>query len=436
MKEGERSKDLRNGSYFQYDMWYNVKKCRIGEYDMKVIPDIFSDESEGYITLPALKKFAKEKSKSDLRTTVNRPEIIADINSYAIASERNKKIVLNWIDSVLKEGIKDLYIKRLNLSEEQIVYLKDDKKLVQDLENQLFNPECKHLINSYCRELRTFRYEINQTEHGRAIVLYMGKLVCCHNKEGGTRVVPYPLVVEIYVDRSIIVGRGKAKSNIYTYDDPFILEIADTTTTEKEIFNAINYVLKIFGISTQKGVQVTENFRGMLYKMLERYTQTPDEIVDLMHENIDEINNIRDLIVDDICCLTPHYSKDVLADVTNMIEKYFSISYADKKIFTNNRDAYPLRISATDEEESKLDQKAVNEDPLQSKAVFFDNKKLLQKSKLCDGVWFRFFRISTLYCTKAFNIKVSVKKDYCCIKFTEYTMEEDIKYVLFSFINS
>lgn len=55
--------------------------------------------------------------------------------------------------------------------------------------------------------------------------------------------------------------------------------------------------------------------------MLEKYTQTPKEILELMDEK---------------------------SSVLNMIEKYFSISYPDKKIFTKDRDAYPLKLNATD----------------------------------------------------------------------------------------
>ena len=402
---------------------------------MGIIPEVFSDESEGYITLPALRKFAKEKRRSELKTTVNRPDIIADINTYAGISQENENTVLQWLDSVLKEGIKDIYIKGLDLDEKQYLYLYNDDLLINNLESHIFDPNCRHLKNHYSEDLRCFRYEITD-EGERIITLYMGKLISFHSKGSSPRAMPYPLIVEVYVDKGIIVGRGKSKSNMYKFADPFILEAADTTTSEKEILNAIKVVLKILNLSCKKTGDISIDFRNKLYNMLNHYTQTPDEIKRLMEGKKDDIDNITDTIVNQICCIDSLYRKDVLSDVTNMIEKYFSISYSDKNIFTADRDAYPLRISATDDEESKLDQKAVNEDPLQSKAIFFDNKKLLQKSQLCDGVWFRFFRLSSIYCSKAFNVKISIKNDYCCIKFTEYTMEEDIRHVLFSFINS
>lgn len=76
------------------------------------------------------------------------------------------------------------------------------------------------------------------------------------------------------------------------------------------------------------------------------------------------------------------------------------------------------------------------EEPLQSKAIFFDNKKMLQKSRACDGVTFMFARLNTRYCSKKFKVKVVVHKEYCMLKFTEYTMEEDIIHVLFSLIGT
>ena len=110
-------------------------------------------------------------------------------------------------------------------------------------------------------------------------------------------------------------------------------------------------------------------------------------------------------------------------------------NYAEQ-IFIKDREAYPLKLNATDEEDSKVEQTAALEEPLQSKAIFFDNKKMLQKSQACDGVTFMFARINTMYCSKQFKVKIVVNKDYCILKFTEYTMEEDIIHVLFSLIGT
>lgn len=402
---------------------------------MGVIPAAFAEESEGYLTLPALKKFAREHKGADLRTVVSRPEIVEDINTFANKSLENKTALLLWLDVALKEGIKDMYIKRLNTDEDNFLFLYDDEWIKSKLEEYIYNPNCRHLRNQYSDILRCFRYDIEDTANGRVITLYMGKLLCFYINKC-SKASSYPLIVEIFVDKGLVAGRAKPKANMYNYMNPFILEEANTTTTEKEIFNTINHVLSILGISAIKGNAVAAVFKRMLFDILEKYTQTPKEIVELMNAKNDEVINVRNLIVNQICNLGITYNKDVLYDITNMVEKYFSISYPNKNIFTANREAYPLRIAATDDEDSKLEQRAANEDPLQSKAVFFDNKKLLQKSKLCDGVTFRFFRKSPMYFGKSFDVRISIKADYCHLKFKEYTEEEDIKHVLFSLVRT
>lgn len=408
-----------------------------GENIMRTIPEAFSDESESYITLPALKKFAREKRKEDLKTTVSRPEIIADINSYADLSETNREQVREWLDLVLREGIKDVYVKGLDLDAEQLKTLHDEEYIKGKLDGLLSNPDCTHLNNVYSEELQYFRYNVfNHEEYGVVISFYLGKLIDIYDKKSGAQSCPYPIFVDIYVDKGIILGRAKPKSGMYKYMKDFLLDAAYTTNAEKEILSAIKNVLSVFEIGTKKARDVYDIFRGMLYRLLDKYAETPKEILQLMAEKVNEANVVKQLFMKDICNLSPSYETDVMSDIDNMIEKYFSISYPDKSIFTADRIGYPLKIMATDDEESKLEQTAANETPLQSKAVFFDNKKLLQKSQMCDGVWFRFQRLSPIYSGKAFNVRFAIKKDYCYLKFTEYTMEEDIVNVLFSFINA
>lgn len=59
------------------------------------IPHTFASEDESYITIPALRRFAKEKRKEDLKTTVDRPQLIKDIENYANQSEENKEMEQN-----------------------------------------------------------------------------------------------------------------------------------------------------------------------------------------------------------------------------------------------------------------------------------------------------------------------------------------------------
>lgn len=401
------------------------------------VPYTFANEDESYITMPALKRFAKEKKKEDLKTTVDRLQLIQDIENYANQSLEKEEEVLDWLDQVLVEGIKDVQVKLIDDESFTTSFISQDEFVEKILNPLIVDQTNKHLNKGYTEELSVFRYDItNETVFGRRIRLYMGKLLCTFDKKHGAAKVPYPIAVDVYCDAGIIVARAKSKSGLYKYVEDFVLEAAIPTKSEKETATAIKWVAEKLQLNTKKGYEAEMVFKSCLYNMLERYTKTPNEIVDLIEGKKAEINSVVDTIMNQICNLRTAYKEDVESNVLNMVEKYFSISYPDKQIFIKDREAYPLKLNATDEEDSKVEQTAAMEEPLQSKAIFFDNKKMLQKSRACDGVTFMFARLNTRYCSKQFKVKIVVNKDYCMLKFTEYTMEEDIVHVLFSLIGT
>lgn len=401
------------------------------------IPYTFANEDESYITLPALKRFAREKKKEDLKTTVDRPQLIQDVERYANQSPEKEEEVLDWLDQVLIEGIKDVQIKIIDDESFTTAFINQDEYIEKILEPLIVDKTNRHLNKGYSSSLGVFRYEITNEEGiGRKIRLYMGKLLCTFDKKHGAATVPYSIAVDVYCDKGIMVARAKSKSGLYKYQEDFLLEQATATKSEKETAAAIKWVAEKLALATKKSFEAGSVFRSRLYNMLERYTQTPDEITELMEAKNKEIKDVVDAVMYQICDLRTGYKKDVQSNVLNMVEKYFSISYPDKQIFIKDREAYPLKLNATDEEDSKVEQTAAWEEPLQSKAIFFDNKKMLQKSQACDGVTFMFARLNTMYCTRQFKVKIVVNKDYCMLKFTEYTMEEDIIHVLFSLIGT
>ena len=401
------------------------------------IPYGFKNEDESYITIPALKRFAKERKDNDLKTTIDRRQLISDIETYARQSEENLEDVLDWIDHVLIEGIKEVHIKFIDVERSRIDLLLDKTVITDILEPKLIDKNRRHLCNAFSSEIKLFRYDYLADEYGTCIRLYLGKILSTYDKQLGPGKCLYPICVEVYVDKEIIVARSKSKTGIYTFMEDFILEDASTTTAEKEMKEAIQYVRGLLNIGILSEGKAYDKFRNQLFYMLVKYTGTPKEINDLIDSKKIEIASLVDRIMNEICNLPKAYTEDVNSNVNNMIEKYFSISYPNKSIFIKDRDAYPLKLNATDEEESKVEQTSALEEPLQSKAIFFDNKKMLQKSELCDGVWFMFYRKNTLYCNPKFRVKIFCSKnDFCTLKFTEYTMEEDIKHVLFSLINA
>ena len=401
------------------------------------VPYTFANEDESYITIPALKRFAREKKNEDLKTTVDRPQLLQDIENYANQSPENEAEVLDWLDQVLVEGIKDVQIKLIDDESFTASFINQDEFVEKVLEPLIVNKTNRHLNKGYTESLGVFRYEItNESVFGRKIRLYMGKLLCTFDKKHGAATVPYPIAVDVYCDAGIIVARAKSKSGLYKYEEDFVLEKATPTKSEKETAAAIKWVAEKLVLNTRKSFEAETVFKSKLYNMLEKYTKTPTEIIDLMNAKKTEIDGVVETVMHQICNLRTAYREDVKSNVLNMVEKYFSISYPNKQIFIKDREAYPLKLNATDEEDSKVEQTAALEEPLQSKAIFFDNKKMLQKSRACDGVTFMFARLNTMYCSRQFKVKIVVNKDYCMLKFTEYTMEEDIIHVLFSLIGA
>jgi hypothetical protein len=139
-----------------------------------------------------------------------------------------------------------------------------------------------------------------------------------------------------------------------------------------------------------------------------------------------------------MCSLPEQFQRKVETDIQNLIEKYLSITWPDKSVFSHDRDAYPIRLSATDEEESKVDQSsATSNEPLQSKEVFFDNKRMLENQRQCDNLTLIWKRTSRIYYSEStFPVRLSEKGGKCTLSFKKYVAEEDILNVLFALIEA
>jgi hypothetical protein len=402
------------------------------------IPQTFSEGHENYITLPTLKYFAKAKKNENFKTTDDRETIIKSVEEYANRSDENIEEVQNWLDTVIKEGIKDIYIKYIEFHPTKIALFKDINYIKRILDPLLINRENMHICNNiYSANLSLVRYDITHDTFGTKISLYYCKMIHTVDLKGTVKAVAYPMFIDLYIETGVIISRAKSKSNMFEYmPEGFEIEKAKSTTVEKTLRNLVYITSKLFGFSISPKDYSYDIFRSKLYILLDKYTNTPEEILSLMKANSEDIETIKEIIKIDICKLNEKYNDDINFDVENMVEKYFSITYPDKDIFTQGRDAYPLKLKATDEEDSKVEQIAGYEEPLQSRALFFDNKKMLQKNKVCDGITFMFERKMKMYFAKWFPVRIVANNDYCYLKFTEYVQEEDINHVLFSIIEA
>lgn len=363
---------------------------------------------------------------------MSRSDLINQIEEFANKSNDNLEIVLDWLDGVLKEGIKHIYIRKVNTDDK---HWKQLGKIENVLEKLLLNPLCKHICgnNIYDENIRLVKYEKKETEKGTVLSLYFAELICINGAKWKIDII-YPIFLDVYFQYGLITGRAKSKSSMYIYSkDDITFDQRMSTNAAKEIKKGFDFLAREFGINYVTIEDANNYFKKKFYTLLNRYTKTPQIIKDKMNDKKELNNLVVSEILEDICEIDEQYKDDLEADVLNLVEKYLSISYPDKSIFIDGRDAYPLKIIATDEEESHLEQASGLERPLQSKAIFFDNKKMMQKNRKCDGVIFSFEKKRK---NDRFKIEMKMDKADCFLRSQEYISEEELQNVLFAIIEA
>ncbi len=395
------------------------------------IPASFRDDYENYLVMHSMKNFLLNNEIVP-KYTMSRADLINQIEKFANESDENLEIVLDWLDEVLKEGIKHIHIRKVNTNSECWKKLIEMKEIPQKL---LLNPDCRHICgnNKYDENVKLVKCEKRETNRGTVLSFYFAELICIHGPKCEKTII-YPIFIDIYFKYGLITGRAKSKTSMCLYSREKVnLEERVTTTTSKEIKRCFEFLAETFGIEYIKQEDANEYFKKKFYTLLNKYTQTPEIIKNKIEEKREKNNKVVDTILGEICEIDEKYRDDLEADVLNLIEKYLSISYPDKNIFIDGRDAYPLKIIATDEEESHLEQASGLEKPLQSKAIFFDNKKMMQKNQKCDGIIFSFEDKKK---KERFKVEMKMERTDCFLRSNGYISEEELQNVLFAIIEA
>lgn len=410
---------------------------------MLTIPATYYNNNEDYITLTAIRSFMRNHPEGKFKVSLPREELLDSIIDFGNQNDSNSETVLNWIDAVLQEGIKDIYLQYAPISEKmQLLFTSKS-----GIENYLDAYRNKTLNHHVCMNTYGQQYILVSAlyiENSKRITfVYCRKLHVHDKKNRTTKEIDYPVIADYFLDSAWLLIRAKPRSNLYIFNpDGFDIEEAESTTTEKEIRLVSSLVGKILQVQKESKSFISAQLKNKIFNLLHAYSNTPTEIAKVMEEKKSEIqdiaNNIQTLCtVPNYCNISQSMAKDIKEDISNIIEKYLSINWKDKNIFIKDRMAYPVKLSATDEEESKVEQSAALEEPLQTKALFFDNKKMLYKSKQCDGVVFQWKRKNPEnFLRDSFAVRIFVnQKGHCVFKFSEYTAKEDIENVVFSIIN-
>lgn len=413
---------------------------------MLQIPETYYKNNEDYITIPKIKEFMRQHPEEKFKESQLREELLDSIIAFGNKSAENAEKVLIWIDEAIQEGIKDVNLQSFSLSETTSMTVRNIDKANKFLKSYIDENCQKHICqNQYDKNYKLIEATAVESYFGIKLIFVFCKKLHMHDKKNlRTRVIDYPVMAEYYVDGQWLLVRAKPRSNLYIFNpDGFDIEKAVSTTTEKEIKHIVERTSTILELKKRDSKTASITLKNKVFNLLHKYTYTPADIAEVIDNRKEGIANLSKTIqsicnVEGKCSIPENIILDIDNDINNIVEKYMSINWSTKDIFIKDRDAYPVKLSATDEEESKVEQSAALREPLQTKAIFFDNKKMLYKSKRCDGVVFQWKRINRLPTLKeSFSVRISVdEKGNCNFKFPEYTAKEDIENVIFSIIES
>ena len=71
-----------------------------------MIPACWANETENYITNPVLTEFC---TKNKIKVQYTRSELLKGLNEFAEANDENRKKVEEWLEVILKQGMKLSY---------------------------------------------------------------------------------------------------------------------------------------------------------------------------------------------------------------------------------------------------------------------------------------------------------------------------------------
>lgn len=115
-------------------------------------------------------------------------------------------------------------------------------------------------------------------------------------------------------------------------------------------------------------------------RFLDSLVKTPPKIQDILDSLSEQMDFVSDNIAE-LCSVNGGKINDVKDDIKNLFEKHISINYSDKNVFKRGKVAYPIRLSATDDEETKVETTAACNEPLQIKAVFLTVRRYFTINK-------------------------------------------------------
>lgn len=396
------------------------------------IKDSLKRESNKYLVVPKMLKFCrKNKLEGNFRY-----QYIESIEKFAEESEENLEEVNKWLDEAVMEGIKYIYIGKIEFVKDDFWY--KSELFWKDFMNK-FNIKSNVHIND-CESYDELTYGgINITienKNVQKVNLIISLMTADATKSYEHPYIEgYPIFVEIDIDKKNIVARLKSKSKLFRVKDDNKIKVIDIDRKigfDKLAYQVVKKISSDVGFNIMDNREFHEIIKSSYYKILDEITKTPDEIVHIINKCEQLNSNYIDDIIKETTIDEEVYRGKMKEDLNMLLEKFISISYPNKDIFKGAY-AFPIKLIATDSEDTKVEETSSNLQPLQTKAAFYDHKRIIQTEKKCDGMKLVVNRNDTKYYGRYPFI---VKCDFVSIKglgrirFDEYVEEVDIQNVL------
>ena len=393
---------------------------------MRILSELLTRENEDYLTIPAIRKFAKANNIKKI-SDCDRPELLEELEAFGNISLQNESVLKDWFEDILSEGIKTLYIVRSNNLLESY---RTNKTL--GIFNQLCN-ENKYITGLNAnKKITIYRIKEYESKLGKMVRISFAKKTCYQSRiNEDIQVINLPIQIVLMLDHNFILIQFKSKSGLFEYEEN-LEDVSEHLSDDKIANECVEYIKSKLQLTTENH----NTNKNTLYNLLNKYTKTPSVIKDKIESLRDEIITVAENIRTELCSVGENNKQDILWDLMNIIEKYISINTEDRSIFIDDREAYPIKLISSDEEDSRVEQCSGNYEPLQMKSIFFDNKKMMQKSEQCDGIYLKYKRIDNMYFNNEVDVHIQVKTRYMVLKFTKYTPQEDMENVLNSIISS
>ena len=362
--------------HFQYDMWYNVKKCRIGECDMIKIAKCLSDE---YIHSYRLKNFCLDHK---MPVSEVKADLLSQVLEYAGDDESTDayKETYKWVLDTVKSGSKEFCLKRIYIPDDT---LNDAAQIIKNKYDQC--PQQDILSYKNTERFGLANYKFTYTDQGKISVisfLFSGILLEGNTEyERGDRII-YPIYIDFYVDQGFIVARYKPKTTIYVCSENDIIYKENRFKPLDRSADLINDLMKIFKMQNMD-INPVSNWGKMLYKLYLKYSFTPSDI----QKKVRSMEIIRNNFINEMfetLNLREVNKKKAIVDMDILLEKFISINGNMEKIFKEDREAYLIKISSDDIlQMTRIDTASTGNRPLQCSDTFFDGKKSILNTKEC-----------------------------------------------------